>query len=89
MAGVQPVEIEPEAEGVAEWVPLSDPRMPTLAGFRRRGFTPEAIRDFCARIGIAKKENVIDVALLEHISPIEWDNVILYGQYVLDRAQVR
>ena len=43
-----------------------DPRMPTLAGFRRRGFTPEAIRDFCARIGIAKKENVIDVALLEH-----------------------
>ena len=40
--------------------------MPTLAGFRRRGYTPEAIRDFCARIGIAKKENVIDVALLEH-----------------------
>jgi glutaminyl-tRNA synthetase len=40
--------------------------MPTLAGFRRRGFTPEAIRDFCARIGVAKKENVIDVALLEH-----------------------
>jgi glutaminyl-tRNA synthetase len=43
-----------------------DPRMPTLAGLRRRGFTPEAIRDFCARIGVAKKENVIDVALLEH-----------------------
>ncbi|NOT26568.1 MAG: glutamine--tRNA ligase/YqeY domain fusion protein [Acidobacteria bacterium] len=43
-----------------------DPRMPTIAGFRRRGFTPEAIRDFCARIGVAKKENVIDVALLEH-----------------------
>jgi glutaminyl-tRNA synthetase len=43
-----------------------DPRMPTLAGIRRRGFTPEAIRDFCGRIGIAKKENVIDVALLEH-----------------------
>ena len=43
-----------------------DPRMPTLAGLRRRGYTPEAIRDFCARIGIAKKENVIDVALLEH-----------------------
>ena len=43
-----------------------DPRMPTLAGFRRRGYTPEAIRDFCARIGIAKKENVIDIALLEH-----------------------
>ena len=43
-----------------------DPRMPTLAGIRRRGFTPEAIRDFCARIGLAKKENVVDVALLEH-----------------------
>jgi glutaminyl-tRNA synthetase len=43
-----------------------DPRMPTLAGLRRRGFTPEAIRDFCGRIGVAKKENVIDVALLEH-----------------------
>jgi glutaminyl-tRNA synthetase len=43
-----------------------DPRMPTLAGLRRRGFTPEAIRDFCVRIGVAKKENVIDVALLEH-----------------------
>jgi glutaminyl-tRNA synthetase len=43
-----------------------DPRMPTLAGLRRRGYTPEAIRDFCARIGVAKKENVIEVALLEH-----------------------
>jgi len=43
-----------------------DPRMPTIAGIRRRGFTPEAMRDFCSRIGVAKKENVIDVALLEH-----------------------
>jgi glutaminyl-tRNA synthetase len=43
-----------------------DPRMPTLRGMRRRGYTPEAIRDFCARIGVAKKENVIDVAQLEH-----------------------
>jgi glutaminyl-tRNA synthetase len=43
-----------------------DPRMPTLAGLRRRGYTPEAIRNFCARIGVAKKENVVDVALLEH-----------------------
>jgi glutaminyl-tRNA synthetase len=40
--------------------------MPTIAGIRRRGFTPEAVRDFCARIGVAKKENVIDIALLEH-----------------------
>ena len=43
-----------------------DPRLPTIAGIRRRGFTPEAVRDFCARIGVAKKENVIDIALLEH-----------------------
>jgi glutaminyl-tRNA synthetase len=43
-----------------------DPRMPTICGLRRRGYTPESIRDFCARIGIAKKENVIDVAQLEH-----------------------
>ena len=42
-----------------------DPRMPTISGLRRRGYTPESIRDFCQRIGIAKKENVIDVAQLE------------------------
>jgi glutaminyl-tRNA synthetase len=42
-----------------------DPRMPTISGLRRRGYTPEAIRDFCSRIGVAKKENVIDVAQLE------------------------
>ena len=43
-----------------------DPRMPTLVGLRRRGFTPEALHDFCDRVGIAKKESIIDVALLEH-----------------------
>ena len=43
-----------------------DPRMPTISGLRRRGCTPESIRDFCGRIGVAKKENVIDVAQLEH-----------------------
>ena len=43
-----------------------DPRMPTLSGIRRRGFPPAAIRDFCERIGVAKKESVVDVALLEH-----------------------
>ncbi|HMF95975.1 MAG TPA: glutamine--tRNA ligase, partial [Vicinamibacterales bacterium] len=44
----------------------TDPRMPTISGLRRRGYTPESIRDFCTRIGVAKKENVIDVAQLEH-----------------------
>jgi glutaminyl-tRNA synthetase len=43
-----------------------DPRMPTIAGMRRRGYTPEAIRSFCARIGVAKNENLVDVSLLEH-----------------------
>jgi glutaminyl-tRNA synthetase len=42
-----------------------DPRMPTISGMRRRGYTPESIRDFCERIGIAKRENIIDFSLLE------------------------
>ena len=44
----------------------NDPRMPTLSGLRRRGFTPESIRNFSERIGVAKRDGVIDVALLEH-----------------------
>jgi len=43
-----------------------DPQMPTIAGMRRRGFTPEAIRNFCERIGVAKNDSVVDMALLEH-----------------------
>jgi len=43
-----------------------DPRMPTLSGLRRRGYTPEAIRDFCAQIGVAKRHSVVSVALLDH-----------------------
>jgi glutaminyl-tRNA synthetase len=43
-----------------------DPRMPTLAGLRRRGYTPEAIGDFCERIGVAKANSLVDLALLEH-----------------------
>jgi glutaminyl-tRNA synthetase len=43
-----------------------DPRMPTVAGMRRRGYTPEAIRNFCAKIGVAKNENLVDISLLEH-----------------------
>ncbi len=44
----------------------NDPRMPTISGFRRRGYTPEAIRDFCDRIGVAKNDSTVDIALLEH-----------------------
>jgi glutaminyl-tRNA synthetase len=43
-----------------------DPRMPTISGLRRRGYTPESIRMFAERVGIAKRDNIIDVALLEH-----------------------
>ncbi|ASV76782.1 Glutaminyl-tRNA synthetase [Thermogutta terrifontis] len=43
-----------------------DPRMPTIRGLRRRGYTPEAIRDFCQRIGVSKYDGVVDIALLEH-----------------------
>ena len=47
---------------VADW---NDPRMPTISGLRRRGFTPSAIREFCAQIGISKQNSVIDVSVLE------------------------
>ncbi len=43
-----------------------DPRMPTISGLRRRGYTPEAVRNFCDRIGVAKRDNTVDMALLEY-----------------------
>ena len=52
-----------EGRHVSGW---DDPRMPTIAGYRRRGYTPEAIRDFCERIGVAKKDSLVETALLEH-----------------------
>jgi glutaminyl-tRNA synthetase len=51
-----------EEHHVAGW---DDPRMPTIAGLRRRGYTPESIRNFAERVGVAKRENIIDVGLLE------------------------
>jgi len=44
----------------------NDPRMPTLSGLRRRGYTSESVRDFCERIGVAKNDSMVDIALLEH-----------------------
>ncbi|MCZ6675682.1 MAG: glutamine--tRNA ligase/YqeY domain fusion protein [Candidatus Poribacteria bacterium] len=57
--------LRPLIEGgyVSGW---DDPRMPTLSGMRRRGYTPEAIRDFCNRVGIAKSHNLVDMSLLEY-----------------------
>ena len=52
-----------QENSVSGW---DDPRMPTLAGLRRRGFTPAAIRDFCDRIGVAKSNSVVEASLLEH-----------------------
>ncbi|MCR5834852.1 MAG: glutamine--tRNA ligase/YqeY domain fusion protein [Selenomonadaceae bacterium] len=52
-----------EEKHVRGW---DDPRMPTLCGLRRRGFTPAAIRDFCERIGVAKSNSLVDIAMLEH-----------------------
>jgi len=52
-----------EAGLVSGW---DDPRMPTLSGLRRRGYTPQSIRNFCDRIGVAKRDTTVDVALLEH-----------------------
>lgn len=52
-----------EEKYVSGW---DDPRMPTISGLRRRGYTPESIRDFCDRIGVAKSNSTVDVALLEH-----------------------
>jgi glutaminyl-tRNA synthetase len=52
-----------EGGHVAGW---DDPRMPTLAGMRRRGFTPESIRAFCERIGVSTRDSFVDVSLLEH-----------------------
>ncbi|MGD9852312.1 MAG: glutamine--tRNA ligase/YqeY domain fusion protein [Nitrospirales bacterium] len=52
-----------EERHVAGW---DDPRLPTIKGLRRRGYTPAAIRNFCERIGVAKRDSVIEMALLEH-----------------------
>lgn len=52
-----------EESHVSGW---DDPRMPTLSGLRRRGFTPESIKNFCDRIGVAKRQNTVEIALLEH-----------------------
>ncbi|HQD10520.1 MAG TPA: glutamine--tRNA ligase/YqeY domain fusion protein, partial [Flavihumibacter sp.] len=61
-----------------------DPRMPTISGLRRRGYTPESIRDFCDRIGIAKRENLIDVSLLEFCIREDLNKIALRRMVVFD-----
>jgi glutaminyl-tRNA synthetase len=65
-----------------------DPRMPTLSAVRRRGYTPESIRDFCERIGVAKRENLIDVGLLEFCVREHLNKIALRRMVVLDPVKV-
>jgi len=65
-----------------------DPRMPTISAMRRRGYTPEAIRDFCDRVGIAKRENVIDVGLLEFCVREHLNKVAIRRMVVFDPLKV-
>jgi len=65
-----------------------DPRMPTISGMRRRGYTPESIRDFCDRVGIAKRENVTDVGLLEFCVREHLNKVALRRMVVFDPIKV-
>ena len=61
-----------------------DPRMPTISGFRRRGFSPESIRDFCDRIGVQKRENIIDFNLLEFCVREHLNKIAVRRMAVLD-----
>jgi glutaminyl-tRNA synthetase len=65
-----------------------DPRMPTLSGMRRRGYTPEAIRDFAERIGVAKRDNLIDVSLLEFCVREHLNKIALRRMVVFDPLKV-
>lgn len=65
-----------------------DPRMPTISGMRRRGYTPEAFRDFCDRVGIAKRENLVDVGLLEFCVREHLNKIALRRMVVFDPLKV-
>ena len=65
-----------------------DPRMPTISGMRRRGYTPEAIREFCDRIGIAKRDNIVDVGLLEFFVREDLNKKALRKMVVFDPAKL-
>lgn len=70
---------------VAGW---DDPRMPTISGVRRRGYTPQSIRDFCDKIGVARRENLIDVGLLEFCVREHLNKIALRRMVVFDPLKV-
>jgi len=65
-----------------------DPRMPTISGLRRRGYTPKSIRDFCDRIGVAKRDNMVDVGLLEFCLREDLNKIALRRMVVFDPIKV-
>ncbi|MCH8496230.1 MAG: glutamine--tRNA ligase/YqeY domain fusion protein [Balneolales bacterium] len=65
-----------------------DPRMPTLSGLRRRGYTPKSIREFCSRIGVAKRDNLIDVSLLEFCAREDLNKISERRMVVFDPVKV-
>ncbi|MBP6624472.1 MAG: glutamine--tRNA ligase/YqeY domain fusion protein [Chitinophagaceae bacterium] len=65
-----------------------DPRMPTIMGLKRRGYTPESIRDFCERIGVAKRDNMVDVSLLEFCLREHLNKIALRRMAVLDPVKL-
>lgn len=65
-----------------------DPRMPTISGMRRRGYTPASIRNFCDKIGVAKRENLIDLSLLEFCVREDLNNSALRAMAVLDPVKL-
>lgn len=65
-----------------------DPRMPTISGMRRRGYTAEALREFCDRVGIAKRENIVDVGLLEFFVREDLNKKALRRMVVFDPLKV-
>ena len=65
-----------------------DPRMPTIAGIRRRGYTPEAVRDFCERIGVAKANSTVEMELLEHCVREDLKDKTVSKMVVMDPIKV-
>lgn len=65
-----------------------DPRMPTISAFKRKGYTPESIRDFCDRVGVAKRENLIDIGLLEFCVREHLNKIALRRMVVFDPLKI-